>query len=266
MAPAHSHHYVDTFIAGSAYGTTTVLVGQPFDTIKTRMQALQTTSMTETFKTLIKKDGFSGLYKGGLPLVVGGALIRSAQFGVNNFVLEELHERYGLNPTRILGLDPLVVCAGFCGGVSRGLVEAPFEYIKTRRQVDKPWVMREVFSGCGPTVFRNSFLFSSFMIYIDISKVLVPGGLGPFWTGAICANLAWLTIWPIDVVKSQVQSGKFPGRSALSLFLENMTSVRSLYRGLLPGLTRSFLANGCSMVVYARVLEELGERHKREKD
>ena len=35
--------------------------------------------------------------------------------------------------------------------------------------------------------------------------VLVPGGLGPFWTGAICANLAWLTIWPIDVVKSQVR-------------------------------------------------------------
>ena len=49
MAPAHSHHYVDTFIAGSAYGTTTVLVGQPFDTIKTRMQALQTTSMVSMY-------------------------------------------------------------------------------------------------------------------------------------------------------------------------------------------------------------------------
>ena len=32
-------------------------------------------------------------------------------------------------------------------------------------------------SGSGVTVFRNSILFSAFMIYVDISKQLVPGGL-----------------------------------------------------------------------------------------
>jgi hypothetical protein len=71
------------------------------------------------------------------------------------------------------------------GGISRGIVEGPFEYIKVRRQVEKPWKAREVFSGSGATIFRNSLLFSSFVIYMDLIKQLIPGGLSPFMTGAV---------------------------------------------------------------------------------
>ena len=80
--------------------------------------------------------------------------------------------------------------------------------------------------------------------------------MGPFWTGAICSNLAWLTIWPIDVVKSQIQSGKeeYRNKSVLLLLYNNIQSG-ILFRGILPGLLRSFIANGCSMVVYNKVLE-----------
>ena len=227
------------------------------------MQALQANSAVDTAKLIIKQDGFKGLYRGGLVLVAGGALIRSAQFGVNDLAKENFHPYFDRSH-RVLGIfDPLVVFAGFCGGVSRGLVEGPFEYIKTRRQVDKPWAIKEIFNGSGATIFRNSFLFSFFMIYLDLSNQLVPGGLGPFWSGAICANLAWLTVWPIDVVKSQIQSGKFVGRSPLLLLVDNFASPSSLYRGLLPGLSRSFIANGCSMVVYQKVMKYLQEHHKR---
>lgn len=83
--------------------------------------------------------------------------------------------------------------AGFAGGIGRGLVEGPFEFIKTRRQLGGDWEIRELLKGSGATILRNSFLFSSFMIYIDLSQLLVPGGLGPFWTGAICSNLGeWM--------------------------------------------------------------------------
>ncbi len=40
-----------------------------------------------------------------------------------------------------------------------------------------------------------------------------PSNLPPFLLGAVAANLAWLTIWPIDVIKSQIQSGRFEGLS-----------------------------------------------------
>jgi Mitochondrial carrier protein len=80
------------------------------------------------------------------------------------------------------------------------------------------------------------------------------GGLGSFWTGAICSNLAWLTIWPLDVAKSQIQSGdiKYAKMGYFEL-MGDIVKKRLLFRGLLPGLSRSFIANGLSMVAYDKV-------------
>ena len=91
-----------------------------------------------------------------------------------------------------------------------------------------------------------------FMVYIDLGNQIIPGGMTPFLTGAVCANLAWLTIWPLDVVKSQRQSGNFENHSAFSLLRQAANSGK-MYRGLLPGLARSSIANGCSMSVYVKV-------------
>lgn len=155
-------------------------------------------------------------------------------------------------------IDPQVVLAGFCGGIGRGLVEAPFEMVKVRRQIQSQWKFKEVMKGSGTTLFRNSFLFSSFVVYMDLSKQFGLN-LSPFWMGGICANLAWLTIWPLDVVKSRMQSGKYEGKSMLHVLTDARQSGH-LYRGLWSGLMRSFVANGSSMVVYSIVEKELKER------
>lgn len=183
--------------------------------------------------------------------------MRSAQFGVYENALTIIRNYVGgQTPAseRILGvLDYQVVCAGFLGGIGRGLVEGPFEYIKVRRQVHAEWRLNEIFNGSGATIFRNSFLFSFFMIYVDISKQLIPdGALGPFLTGALCSNMAWLTIWPLDVAKSQLQSGKYQGKG-FGVLLRDIISSGRLFRGLIPGLARSTVANGTSMVVYKKV-------------
>lgn len=55
----------DSFICGFAYGTTTVIVGQPLDTIKTRMQAKGTgSSMVTTTVSIFQREGVAGLYRG----------------------------------------------------------------------------------------------------------------------------------------------------------------------------------------------------------
>lgn len=215
------------------------------------MQAHSTGSkgMVETARTLVRAQGLPGLYRGGLPLFVGGSLFRSAQFGVNEVALGFLRDN--LPQKMVFGfIDYQVIVSGFCGGIGRGVVEAPFEFIKVRRQVETPLVLREIFHGAGVTILRNSFLFSSFVFYIDISRQL--GGLSPFMTGAVCASLAWLTIWPIDVIKSQTQSGNYKGKGFGTL-LSDLHRSGALYRGLVPGLTRSGIANGTSMVIYRKV-------------
>lgn len=170
---------LEHFVCGFSYGVTNVVVGQPFDTIKTRMQTMSFDS--KAILGFIREEGVRGLYRGGTSLMIGGAVLRSAQFGVYGSVLSHLRRMSGDEDTKLFGfLDYNVVLAGFCGGIGRGLVEGPFEYVKVRRQVDRPWRLRELYSGSGATVFRNSFLFSTFVIYIDISKQVVPGGLSPF--------------------------------------------------------------------------------------
>ena len=252
-----------SFIAGFCYGGTTVLVGQPLDTIKTLQQASTEggkQSILAVAKELWTTGGIPAFYRGGFPLLLGGGLMRSAQFGVYNSSLANIQKFQGGSTDSknyLFGfLDPQVVLAGFCGGIGRGLVEGPFEMVKVRRQMQTQWDFREIFKGSGTTLFRNSFLFSSFVVYMDISKQLFGADLSPFWQGGICANMAWMTIWPLDVVKSRIQSGKYEGKSMVYVLKEARRSGH-LYRGLVPGLTRSFIANGCSMVVYKNVEAEL---------
>lgn len=243
---------VNGFVAGFAYGATSVFVGQPLDTIKTKVQMNSATSSWRVGADLFRTEGIAGLYRGGLSLLMGGALIRSAQFGVNDAVLQLLRDGSPSRP-RVWGvLDLQIVAAGFCGGIARGLVETPFEYIKVRRQLSSDWKWTQTFQGGGATMLRNSVLFSSFVIYMDISKLYV--NLSPFWLGSICANLAWLTIWPMDVVKTQLQSGDgtVKGKSIPQMLL-HVIKTRALFRGLVPGLLRSTISNGCAMVAYKKV-------------
>ena len=70
--------------------------------------------------------------------------------------------------------------------------------------------------------------------------------------GAICANLAWMTIWPMDVVKTMAQSGSYAGKS-LAWIMRETVRTGAMTRGLVPGLVRSTLANGSAMVAYKEI-------------
>ena len=266
------------FVAGASYGLTTVVIGQPLDTVKVRMQGLPSAANSSGFKVaadLFAKEGVAGLYRGGLPLFVGGAFMRSAQFGVSGAAKTWLEENVGGGkaPKRLFGIfDWQVMVAGAAGGLSRGLVEIPTDFFKTRRQVEHTWNIREILDGTGVTLVRNTVLYAAFMFYIDMSKQLCRNGyvpsllmtedrqsLSPFAKGAICANLAWLTCWPADVIKTQRQSGNYASRGTFQLLQENFSTGR-LFRGLVPGLVRSTIANGSSMVVYECVLTMLTKK------
>lgn len=92
---------------------------------------------------------------------------------VQHSVLPILESNYGPTPksSYYLGcINPQVVVAGWAGGIGRGMVEGPFEMVKVRRQIVSAWNFNELFQGFGTTLFRNSFLFSSFVVYMDIFK------------------------------------------------------------------------------------------------
>jgi solute carrier family 25 carnitine/acylcarnitine transporter 20/29 len=130
-----------SFASGALFGLSSVTVGQPLDTIKTRMQALPRDSKASTWtatSTLFRTQGFRGLYRGGMPLFVGGAMFRSAQFGCYDMAMRQLETTFGKPQERVFGVFDLhVIAAGVFGGLGRGLIEAPFEFVKVRRQVSR---------------------------------------------------------------------------------------------------------------------------------
>jgi hypothetical protein len=135
--------------------------------------------------------------------------MRSAQFGVSGRVKHWMEEHPHLPHYKLFGLlDWQVITAGIAGGLGRGIVEIPTDFLKTRRQVEKGWTWSHLMDGTAITLVRNTILYTAFMVYIDLSKQAcragyVPSilmnenenGLTPFAKGAICANLAWLTVW-----------------------------------------------------------------------
>jgi solute carrier family 25 carnitine/acylcarnitine transporter 20/29 len=298
--------FLVTFAAGASYGLTTVVVGQPLDTIKVRMQGLPSATKQSALavgRDLFQREGMRGLYRGGVPLFLGGSVMRSAQFGVSGRVKHWMEEHPHLPHFKMFGLlDWQVIAAGVAGGLGRGLVEIPTDFIKTRQQVEHSWTWSHVMDGTAITLMRNTVLYTAFMLYVDLAKQACVAGhvpsmlmneqqnnLTPFLKGAICANMAWLTVWvgicnaimhrlvclllmahpaaiffvndqPADVVKTQRQSGNYDdSKGLMKLFQENMQNGR-FFRGLVPGLVRSSIANGSSMVVYEFVLSTLTER------
>ena len=256
MAAHSSLDTAITFASGAAYGVTTVAVGQPFDTIKTIQQSApagERESIVTIGRHVYATSGLRGLWRGSMPLVLGGTFMRSAQFGCNDLARDALRDT-SLPRFRIGGLvDTHVLVAGMFGGVGRALVEGPTEYVKIRQQILGPWRATEALRGLGITIGRNTALFAVFVCWLDLAK---PLGLHPFFYGALCSNLSWLMLWPADVVKTQRQSGKHGDASALNL-LARAARTGTLYRGLLPGLIRSSVANGTSMSVYKFVHAEL---------
>jgi len=255
-----------TFCCGGVYGLVCTAVGQPFDTIKTRMQAkpgVEKFGSLSVGTKLFQSEGLGGLYRGTTPMLLSGGFQRASQF----FFYESTHRFIVDNmppAERFLGLfDYQVLLAGLMGGAGRTIVESPAEYIKVRRQVGQSWYFSRMYEGFGTTGLRNSILFMNFALVTDIWKgVIFPpreghgGGVSPFIDFAVCANFAWLSIWPLDVVKSQIQSGHFCDRSTFVLLRETVSSG-IMFRGLVPGLVRSTIANGLSGIAYVRVQKYL---------
>lgn len=252
------------FGCGVLYGMTSPLIGHPFDTVKTKMQAQEgyrTGGMMRTFATVIKNEGFFALYKGLLPPLIGSGIFRSVQFGVYNSSWAILRD-WSFGRKEIPGtggLEVRVVAAGLVASTARTVIETPLELIKVRRQMGQAWKFNELYRGFNVTWIRTCGLMCTFFILVDSGVRHLPNLInapyvGPFLKGGLCSTISWWLIWPFETLKSQVQ-GNTPGPKGIFsrlAFVAQTGGLAGLFRGIVPGSTRSLLANGCSMIVFTQ--------------
>ncbi|KAF1992150.1 mitochondrial carrier [Aulographum hederae CBS 113979] len=124
---------------GSAAGIAGKFIEYPFDTVKVRLQSqpdhlpLRYSGPLDCFKQSLRKDGFSGLYRGITAPLIGAAVETSSLF-FSYRLAQDLLQSTILPPTKPLPMSALLVCGGASGAFT-SLLLTPIELIKCKMQV-----------------------------------------------------------------------------------------------------------------------------------
>ncbi|OTB13826.1 hypothetical protein K445DRAFT_319721 [Daldinia sp. EC12] len=289
------------FWAGYISGAVGILIGNPLDLIKVRLQARDSIS-TQTVTSYARQfESKSALVAGTAAPILGYGALNALLFVSYN--RSETAINTALNCQANLWTTWF---AGAIGGLATWAVSTPTELIKCRAQLSSPpassWnIAKQVFKTEGirglyvggvVTALRDSigygFYFWSYELsskWIESSrkntsdfsqeaaKVLLCGGLAGIVT--------WVSIFPLDVIKTRVQE-QIPGATKTPLLNSPVLAQRRLgameiaraayreegarvfFRGLTVCSVRAFIVNAVQWAVYEWIMLELGQgRHKR---
>ncbi|ETS83974.1 hypothetical protein PFICI_05850 [Pestalotiopsis fici W106-1] len=288
------------FWAGYISGAIGILVGNPLDILKVRLQAKDAIGAQNASSYLRQFEGTSSLISGTAAPVLGYGALNALLFVSYNRSESAINN--ALNTQSNLWTTWV---AGAIGGLATWVVSTPTELIKCRAQLSSPpassWSIaksvlrnegiRGLYLGGVVTALRDSigygFYFWSYELSTqmmmsskkretsfseDAAKVLLCGGLAGVAT--------WASIFPLDVIKTRVQAqvlssetrplmdtrpnqAKRLGAVAVAKEAYREGGSRVFFRGLTICSVRAFFVNAIQWAVYEWVMYELGEGKSR---
>ncbi|CAK9436194.1 uncharacterized protein LODBEIA_P07520 [Lodderomyces beijingensis] len=265
--------------AGFVGGATQVLIGQPADLVKIRLQTTSASSSLQVIKNVVKNEGLFAFYKGTLPPLFGVGVCVSLQFYGFHETKRQILQYTGQDK---LNLWPQTYIAGAMAGVVNSPVTSPVEQLRilsqssgksismsaTIKQIYSTQGLRGIYRGFDITVLREFQAYGVwFLTYETLIKQIIdlqhyksrdqistPELLA---SGALAGNALWLSSYPLDVIKSNVQSdgwganSKFNGSSIKAAkYIFNNHGLLGFWRGIVPCLLR---AVPCSAGTFASV-------------
>lgn len=257
---------IASLITGSLYGITNAVVGHPLDTIKTKMQVVteyKGLSMLNTASKILKLESPIGFFRGVIPPILGSSLFRATQFSVFEAMYTYLdnHHLFSNKIPYTFNLELRVLVSSFLAGTARSIIECPFEYSKVQGQIGQKWKMSKMYQGFKTLWMRSTGLMMIYFILVDSLRrntSLYNIKYGVFFLNGFCATSAFLVIWPLEIVKNQIQSQSYDRTKKMKTYdiikqriLENGI-LNGLYRGSLPGLLSVFIRNGAAMIVMVK--------------
>ncbi|KAH0002445.1 hypothetical protein KCU78_g14356, partial [Aureobasidium melanogenum] len=235
---------VKDLFAGAVGGIAQVLIGQPFDIVKVRLQTTsQYSGAADAASKILKNEGATAFYKGTLTPLIGIGACVSVQFGAFHYARRSF-ERQNAEKNGVLETpQPLsysqYYAAGAFAGVANTLMSSPIEHIRIRLQTQShgaarlyngpidcvkklcahEGVLKGLYRGTGVTWFREAqaygvwFTAFEFMMNQDAKRNGIERKEIPTWKIALYGGLAgealWLGSYPFDVIKSKMQSDGF---------------------------------------------------------
>jgi len=269
------------FTLGSVAGACGAFAVYPIDLVKTRMQNQRTGSYIgelmyrnsfDCFKKVLRHEGFTGLYRGLLPQLMGVAPEKAIKLTMNDFARDKLGHLNGgkLN----FGLE---MVAGACGGASQVMFTNPLEIVKIRLQVAgelaagakvSAWsVVKELgFFGLykgSRACFLRDIPFSAiyFPAYAHLKPLFADetgynSPLSLLTAGAIAGAPAASLVTPADVIKTRLQVVARAGQTTYSGVLDATRKIyaeegfKAFWKGSIARMCRSSPQFGVTLVTY----------------
>ncbi|ETO76643.1 hypothetical protein F444_07981 [Phytophthora nicotianae P1976] len=264
--------------AGTVGGIAGVVVGQPFDTVKVRLQTYSKyyNGAFDCARQTMKHEGFSGFFKGMTSPVVGSAATNAVMFAVYERTLKMIDDN-AENPTL-----KSVFYAGAVGGFWQTVPLAPAELIKCRLQVQDgrrssqyrgPMdCIRHIFKARGTpglflgftcTLWREVPSFAVyFWLYEYTKRTMIDGNISPttsmLTAGGVAGVASWVVSYPFDVIKSAIQTLPVkhkPGEHKIAYQARQLYRIggwRIFFSGLGTACLRAFPSNAVTFYAYEK--------------
>ncbi|KAL4649279.1 hypothetical protein ACB092_01G004000 [Castanea dentata] len=270
--------YVKELIAGGAADAFAKTTVAPLERIKillqTRTEGFHSLGVFQSFKKLLKHEGFQGFYKGN-----GASIIRIIPYAALHFMTYEQYRCWILNNYSALGTGPLIdLLAGSAAGGTAVLCTYPLDLARTKlayqvtdtrgsfnygmksnhaqlayngiKDVLRSVYRKEVFEG--PTLTGIlTYAGIKFYIYEELKRHVLEEHQTSIMMRLSCGALAGLFgqtfTYPLDVVRRQMQvenlQPSFQGSARYRNTWEGLTTIvhNQGWRQLFAGLSINYI-------------------------
>lgn len=288
------------FLSGSIAGIVQVLLGQPLDMMKVRMQTnpLEYKTLFQTGKKILHSEGPLGFYKGTLSPLCGISFCVAIQFSSNEaaknfFINMNYRDKSNKNPTKLSVLQ--YVYSGIFAGFCNAFVMSPVELFRIKMQVQSKdsavkyngtvdcakkifqnYGLKGVYQGLCSTILREC---PAYAIYFGVYETLMQMSLKKYNSkseiplfhimsyGALSGVLLWVGTFPFDVIKSRIQADNINDRKYKSILqtfnhIVKENGVGGLYKGLPPCLVRAPFINAATFLTFELASKHLNKNKK----
>ena len=153
------------------------------------------------------------MYKGVSYPLLTNSMVSSLNFGIFNYFKANRHYN--------------TFVSGGLSGVVTGFVLCPIEYYKIRSQLNLP-KMNKIFTGVDICLMRE---IPAYALYFQSYEKLRSYEISIMNAGGIAGMISWIVTYPIDVIKTRIQSGN-------SECIQSAIKKGKLYRGMSISLLR----------------------------
>ncbi|OJD14991.1 hypothetical protein AJ78_04713 [Emergomyces pasteurianus Ep9510] len=282
--------------AGAAGGIAQVLLGQPFDIIKVRLQTTTNYSNALDCATKIfKNEGPLAFYKGTLTPLIGIGACVSVQFGAFHEARRRFEElNANRDPLNTSLSYPQYYMAGAFAGITNSVISGPIEHVRIRLQTQPhgaqrlyngpidcirklsshEGVLKGLYRGQLVTVFREAqaygvwFLSFEYLMNWEAKRSNIKreeiSAVKVATYGGLAGEALWLASYPLDVVKSKMQSDgfgaqqKFKGMTDCFKKTFVAEGLGGFWKGIGPTLLRAMPVSAGTFAVVELAMRALG--------